>query len=72
MLPHELVHNHAVQLLLLAPLGQREAIPTGNVGLNANLVFKNLLGQEDEVRISESERGSNISLRDMGPGKPRN
>jgi hypothetical protein len=34
MLPHELVHDHAVQLLLLVPLGQREAIPAGNVGLN--------------------------------------
>jgi hypothetical protein len=72
MLPHELVHDHAVQLLLLAPLGQREAIPAGNVGFNANLVFKNLLRQEDEVRISESERGSDISLRDMGPRKRRN
>jgi hypothetical protein len=72
MLPHELVHDYAVQLLLLAPLGQREAIPVGNVGLNANLVFKNLLGQEDEVGILESERWSNINLRDMGPGKPRN
>jgi hypothetical protein len=72
MLPHELVHDQAVQLLLLAPLGQHEAIPTGNVGLNANLVFKNLLGQEDEVRISESERWSDISLCDMSPGKPRN
>ena len=49
MLPHELVHDHVVQLLLLAPLGQREAILAGNVGLNANLVFKNLLGHEDEV-----------------------
>jgi hypothetical protein len=72
MLPHELVHDHAVQLLLLVPRGLREAIPAGNVGLNANLVFKNLLGQEDEVRISESECGSDISLRDMGPGKSRN
>jgi hypothetical protein len=72
MLPHELVHDDVVQLLLLASLGQREAIPAGNVGFNANLVFKNLLGQEDEVRISESECGSDISLRDMGPRKPRN
>jgi hypothetical protein len=72
MLPYELVHDYAVQLLLLTPLGQREAIPAGNVGLNANLVFKNLLGQEDEARISETERRSDISLRDMSPGKPRN
>ena len=43
MLPHELVHGHAVQLLLLAPLGQREAISTGNVDLNVNLLVKNLL-----------------------------
>jgi hypothetical protein len=72
MLPHELVHDHGVQLLLLVPLGQREAIPAGNVGLNANLVFKNLLGQEDEVQISESERWRDISLCDMSLGKPRN
>jgi hypothetical protein len=72
MLLHELVHNHAVELLLFAPLDQREAIPAGNVGLNANLVLKNLLGQEDEVRISETDRWSDISLRDMSPGKPRN
>jgi hypothetical protein len=55
MLPHELVHDHTVQLLLLVPLGQREAIPASNVGLNTNLVFKNLLSQEDKVRISEIE-----------------
>jgi hypothetical protein len=72
MLPHELVHDYAVQLLLLAPLGQREAIPMGNVGLNANLLVKNLLSQEDEVRISKTERWSDIRLRDMSPGKPRN
>jgi hypothetical protein len=72
MLPHELIHDHAVQLLLFAPLGQREAILAGNVGLNANLVLKNLLGQEDKVRISETERWSDISLRDMSPGKLRN
>jgi hypothetical protein len=72
MLPHELVHDYAVQLLLLAPLGQREAIPMGNVGLNANLLVNNLLSQEDEVRISKTERWSDIRLRDMSPGKPRN
>jgi hypothetical protein len=49
MLLHELIHDHAVQLLLFVPLGQREAILAGNLGLNANLVLKNLLGQEDEV-----------------------
>jgi hypothetical protein len=72
MLPHELVHDHRVQRLLLALLGQRQAIPAGNVGLNANLVFKNLLGQEDEVQISKTERRSDISLYDMSLGKPRN
>jgi hypothetical protein len=72
MLPHELVHDHAVQLLLFVPLGQREAIPECNVGLNADLILKNLLGQEDEVRISETKCWSDISLRDMSPGKPRN
>jgi hypothetical protein len=72
MLPHELVHDHAVQLLLLVPLGQREAIPAGNVGLNANLLVKNLLSQEDEVGISETEHWSHIRLRDMNPRKPRN
>jgi hypothetical protein len=72
MLPHELIHGHAVQLLLLAPLGQREAIPAGNVGLNANLLVKNLLSQEDEVGISETERWSHICLCDMSSGKPRN
>jgi hypothetical protein len=49
MLSHELVHDHAVQLLLFAPLGQHEVIPAGNVGLNTNLVLKNLLGLENEV-----------------------
>jgi hypothetical protein len=72
MLLHELVHDHAVQLLLFAPLGQLQAILASNVGLNANLFFKNLLGQEDKVRISKSERWSDISLRDMSPRKPRN
>jgi hypothetical protein len=72
MLLHELVHDHAVQLLLLAPLGQREAIPAGNVGLNTNLLVKNLLSQEDEVGILETERWSHIRLHNMSPGKPRN
>jgi hypothetical protein len=72
MLPHELVHDYAVQLLLLAPLGQREAISTSNVGLNTNLLVKNLLSQEDEVGISKTERWSHIHLRDMSLGKPRN
>jgi hypothetical protein len=72
MLPHELVHDDAVQFLLLAPLGQHEAIHASNVGLNANIIFKNLLSQEDEVGILEIERWSDISLRDMSAGKPRN
>jgi hypothetical protein len=72
MLPHELVHDHTVQLLLLALVGQREAILAGNVGLNANLLVKNLLSQEDEVGISETEHWSHIRLCDMSPGKPRN
>jgi hypothetical protein len=66
MLPHELVHDDAIELLLLVPLGQREEILAGNVGLNANLLFKNLLSQEDKVGISETERRSDISW------KPRN
>jgi hypothetical protein len=71
MLPHELVHDHAVQLLLLALLGQREAIPIADVGLNANLLVKNLLSQEDEVGILETERWSHIRLCDMSLGKLR-
>jgi hypothetical protein len=52
MLPHELVHDHTVQLLLLALLSQRQAISIGDVVLNANLLFENFLSQEDEVGIS--------------------
>ena len=72
MLPHELIHNHGVQLLLLAPLCQREAILASDVVLNANLLFENLLGEEDEVGILEAECRSDISLCDMSPGKSRN
>jgi hypothetical protein len=72
MLPHELVHDDAIELLLLVPLGQREEILAGNVGLNANLLFKNLLSQEDKVGISETERRSDICLCDMSSWKPRN
>jgi hypothetical protein len=72
VLSHELIHDHGVQLLIFAPLGQCGAILAGNVGLNANLLFKNLLSQEDKVRISETEHWSDISLHDMSSGKPRN
>ena len=72
MLLHELVHDHAVQLLFLAPLGQRQEIPTGDVVFNANLLFENFLSQEDEVGILETERWSDIRLRDMRLEKSRN
>ena len=72
MLSHELVNEYAVQLLLLAPLGQREVIPAGNSGLNANFLIKNLLSQEDEVGILETEHWSHIRLHDMSSRKLMN
>jgi hypothetical protein len=47
-------------------------IPAGDVVLNANLLFENFLSLEVEVGISETERWSDISLRDMRSGKLRN